>query len=332
MIRTIITVFLLCSFLVACDSASDYRLERLDRTEFRVQAADVSQDGRFSAVLTSQEGIKLFDNKKGNMLHHWQQEQNESEYFFTLAFSPSADVLLAASRMTLVLWDTESGAVIGAWRNDESSIIDIAVANGGHSIALARNDGKVIYFEPKTQRRLELLQHQDKVTQVELSANGQFLLSGGNDHQAILWQLEPVTILHRFQASGRITQLALDATGHYALVSSSREAIIYHLVTGEPIQQLRPFKRSHVFSSARFSSDQQWLITGTASRLVELWSIQSGKRACSWHIQGRKHDSPPQAALLSFGFQQPAQFLVETSAGFAESWRLPASCLAALPP
>jgi len=233
---------------------------------------------------------------------------------------------LAASRMTVVLWATVTGEVLGAWRNDDSFILDVAVSNNGQHIVLARNDGTVVFFEPTTGRRIEFQGHADKVNQVEVSANGQYVFSGGNDHQAILWRTNPVQITHTFPIEGRVTQLAIDPEGRYGLVSSGTETHIRNLVSGSIYRELSIKAQQKVFSSAVFSADSKWLLTGTASRLVELWSLESGRRACWWRVKGRTGEHPPRAAIIGLGFTNAQTVAVETSAGFGELWQLPLAC------
>ncbi|MCO4321149.1 WD40 repeat domain-containing protein [Aliidiomarina quisquiliarum] len=324
MLRTL-KIALLSVTLLACSPAAEL-IERNERTSSRVQAAAVSTNGQYSVVSTTEEGLRLFDTLTGELLHNWQQEDGGISQIVALKFSDDSNVVLAASRMTLVLWDTQSGEVLGAWRNDESFILDVAVSNNGQHIVLARNDGTVIFFEPNTGRRIEFQAHSDKVTQVEISANGQYVFSGGNDHQAILWRTEPVQITHSFPIEGRITQLAIDSFGRYGLVSSATQAYIHNLVTGEMVTTLSIKAQQKVFSSAVFSTDGKWLLTGTPSRLIELWSVKNGHRACTWRVNGRAGEHPPRAAIIALGFTNAQTIAIETSAGFGELWQLPAAC------
>src|SRR5690554_1449223 len=321
----ILKIALLSVTLLACSPAAEL-VERNERTSSRVQAAAVSSNGHYSLVSTTEEGLRLFDTRTGQLLHNWQQEDGGISQIVALSFSDSGNVVLAASRMTLVLWSTITGEVLGAWRNDESFILDVAVSNNGQHIALARNDGIVVFFEPATGRRIEFQAHTDRVNQVEMSANGSYVLSGGNDHQAILWRTDPVQIIHHFPIEGRVTRLAMDSMGRYALVSSAVEAQIRNLVTGDIHRHLDIAAHQKVFSSAVISSDSKWLLTGTASRLIELWALNSGNRVCSWRVDGRAGEHPPRAAIIGLGFMNTQTIAIETSAGFGELWRLPPTC------
>lgn len=324
MLRTL-KIALLSVSLLACSPAAEL-IERNERTSSRVQAAAISNNGQFSVVSTTEEGLRLFDTITGELLHNWQQEDGGISQIVAIKFSDDSNVLLAASRMTLVLWDTHTGEVLGAWRNDESFILDVAVSNNGQHIVLARNDGIVVLFEPNTGRRIEFQAHTDKVTQVEISANGHYVFSGGNDHQAILWRTEPIQITHTFPIEGRITQLAIDSLGRYGLVSSASQAHIRNLVTGDIFRTLSIKAQQKVFSSAVFSTDGKWLLTGTPSRLVEIWSLHNGDRRCSWRVKGRTGEHPPRAAIIGLGFTNAQTIAIETSAGFGELWQLPTAC------
>ncbi len=324
MLRTL-KIVLLSVTLLACSPAAEL-IERNERTSSRVQAAAISKNGSFSLVSTTEEGLRLFDTQSGQLLHNWQQEDGGISQIIAISFSDDGNVVLAASRMTVVLWSTVNGEVLGAWRNDDSFILDVAVSNHGEHIVLARNDGIVILFEPKTGRRVEFQAHTDRVNQVEISANGQYVLSGSNDHQAILWRTDPVQIVHHFPIEGRITRLAMDSAGRYAFVSSGVSANLYNLVSGKLQQSLDIRANQKVFSSAAFSADSQWLLTGTASRLIEFWDVTTGERVCHWRIDGRAGEHPPRAAIIALGFINAQTIAIETSAGFGELWQLPTSC------
>ncbi|WP_113907836.1 WD40 repeat domain-containing protein [Aliidiomarina celeris] len=307
--------------LLGCSPGSEL-LERQTRTEGTVQAAALTNDGSLSLVATAEEGLRLFDNQKNTIRFNWQQEEQGISQIVAVAFSPDNSVALAASRMTLVLWSTESGEVLGAWRNDESFIIDVAVSNRGEHIVLARNDGVVLFFNPSTGRRLEFQGHSDRVNQVQVSANGRYVLSGGNDHQALLWNTEQVAIVHRLPAAGRVTRIALDANGTLAMVNAGPDTFIYHLVSGERLHTLSTLSRQNVFTSARFSPNSKYLLTGSASRQIELWSMNSGNRIAHWRADGKPSDHPPRAAVLALAFLPNQTILSESSAGFGERWQL----------
>ncbi|MCC5854251.1 MAG: hypothetical protein JJU10_01025 [Idiomarina sp.] len=309
-------------FLSGC--APDPELmQRHERSNSRVQAAAISNDGRFSLIATNEEGLRLYDHQTGQLLHNWQQDDEGISQIVSVDFSHDGGTAIAASRMTIVLWNTATGEVKGAWRNDDGVILDVAVANSGRAVAIARSDGVVLLFEPQTGRRLEFLGHRDRVNTVDISPNGRYVLSGGNDHQAFLWGTRDGQIVHHFPIEQRVIRVRLHPGGEFALVSSAVEAQIRRLTTGEIHTHLNYHVRQKVFSSAAFSPDGRWLVTGSPSRQVELWSVQNGDRLTFWRVQGRPGDHPPRAAILSTSFASENTIAIETSAGYGELWRIP---------
>ncbi|CUS48188.1 MAG: WD40 repeat domain lipoprotein [Idiomarinaceae bacterium HL-53] len=319
-LKTLHVALICLVFAVACTPRGQLE-KREQRTQSSVQAAAISSNGALSLVASAEEGLRLFDNESETLRHNWQQEDEGISQLISVAFTYDGTIAVAASRMTLALWDSQSGDILGAWRNDESAIFDIAVANQGSHIVFARNDNKVILFEPSTGRRLEFLGHTDRVNQVAISPNGRYVLSGGNDHRAFLWDTESGQVVHEFPMPGRVLRVTLDMSGTFALVSSATQSNIFHLVSGEIISELQTNVRQKVFSAASFRDDLKLLVTGTASRQVEIWNVESGERIANWHVEGQEGEHPPQAAILATRFIEDDRVRIETSAGYGEIWR-----------
>lgn len=319
-LKSQLAILVCCFFTISCSEQAQL-VSQVERTNARVQAAAISYDGTQSLIASAEQGLRMFDNTTGQIVHNWQQEDEGISQLTTVAFTQDGEVAIAASRMTMALWDTQTGNVIGAWRNDESIIHDIAVSNGGEHIVFGRNDNIVVLFEPETGRRLEFFGHTDRVNQVAISPNGEFVLSAGNDHRALLWSTDTGQVIHEIAMEGRVLRTALDMDGRFGFISTATEAKIIHLVSGEIMSRLETNVRQKVFSAASFSYDGELLITGTASRQVEIWSVDTGKRLVMWRVSGGSDEQPPRAAVLATYLVDQNRVLVETSAGVGEVWR-----------
>lgn len=318
-----LTLFFALSYilLTACSQGSE-RLDYVERSPSRTQAAAISNDASLSFVATSEHGLKLFDLNTQQRLHNWQQEEGGIAQITSVALSADNLVAVAASRETLATWDTQTGAVLGYWRMDESSIRDIAVSNRGQSIVIARADGVVLVFEPDSGRRLEFFGHSERVNSVDISPNGRYVISGGDDHQTLVWRSADAQILHQFSAEGRVNRVRFNPDGSTALSASAQTANIWHLTRGELVSQLHHRNRHKSFLSAAFSADGRFLVTGSPSRHLEVWQVATGSRLHSAQVNGREGEHPPRAAVLAVAFtEQEGKVLSENSAGFAESWR-----------
>lgn len=310
-----------CFFLTACGQASE-RADRFERSPSRTQAAAISNDASLSFVATSEHGLMLFDLKNQQRLHNWQQDQDGIAQINSVALSADNRIAVAASRETLAMWDTQSGAVRGYWRMDESTIRDIAVSNRGQHIVIGRSDGAVLLFEPDSGRRLEFFGHSERINSVDISPNGRYVLSGGDDHQALVWRTADAQIVHDFAADGRVNRVHFNPDGSTALVASAQTASIWQLTSGELISELRHRSRHKSFVSAAFSADGHYLVTGSPSRHLEVWRVSDGRRLHSVNVSGREGEHPPRAAVIAVGFGgQTGEVFSENSAGFAEHWQ-----------
>lgn len=314
-------IALSCLVLTACNGGLD-RLERVERSPSRTQAAVISNDASLSFIATSEHGLMLIDLDTQQPLHNWQQEQGGIAEIISVALSADNSVAAAASRESIATWDTQTGAVLGYWRVDESSIRDIAVSNRGQSIVIARSDGVVLVFEPDTGRRLEFFGHSERVNSVDVSPNGRYIVSGGDDHKTLVWRSADAQVLHEFSATGRINHVRFNPDGSAAFSASAQTANIWHLTSGELISQLHHRSRYKTFLSAAFSADGRYLVTGSPSRHLEIWQVASGSRLHSLQVDGRRGEHPPRAAVIAVAFSpQTDQVLSENSAGFAASWK-----------
>ena len=87
---------------------------------------------------------------------------------------------------------------------------------------IGRANGKVLFFDPSTGRRLEFLGHQEKVNTVDISPNGQFALTGSNDYKAYLWSTQSGQIIHVFDHTNRVTMVAIDDQSRYLFTADSQ--------------------------------------------------------------------------------------------------------------
>ncbi|NNJ72713.1 MAG: hypothetical protein HKP09_05980, partial [Enterobacterales bacterium] len=116
---------------------------------------------------------------------------------------------------------------------------------------------------------------------------------------------------------------ALSRDGKYAFTSGTKaDAFIWDLVSGEQISQLNLEKRQYVLSAARFSDDNQYLLTGAPSRQLTLWQKDSGKILQTLNVSTRTTNKPSGAIIYAVGFNAAGELLTESSAGWGERWAL----------
>lgn len=287
-------------------------------------AADISPDSSISVVSSITGGIDVWDLNTTEVRYTWSHQGEGNNTVANIHIAADNSYVITSDREAFALWSMESGEPEGFWRIDESSIRDVAVSNNGRGLLVARGNGKVMFFEPQTGRRLEFLGHQEKVNSIDLSPNGFYALSGGNDYVAYLWDTRSGQVIHRFTHSSRVTKVALDDEGRFAFTADSkRDARIWDLQSGEEVSNLKYIQRQKIFSAAKFSADGEYLLTGSPSRRLNLWRVADGSEVNEWKVAPREGSKPQSAVVYAVGFVNEKQIISESSSGLAETWSIP---------
>lgn len=310
--------------LCACQPNSSTPIKRWQHSVEGAYAADISNNGKFSAVSSMHHGISLWDLEKNALMFSWSQEQNSADNL-VLAVDIANDnkYVLTASRQNFALWNTNNGKSVGYWQVRDSTIRDIALSNNGEHVLIGKSNGTVVHLTIDSGRRLEFLGHTEKVNSVDLLPNGRVALSGANDFVAYVWDTLSGQVIYRFNHPSRVTKVALDPRGRYAFTADSKkDANIWDLKTGKLVSQLQYSNRQEVFSSIRFSDDGTLLLTGAPSRKVSLWDIKTGERQESWYVTPRDDIRPAGAVVHSAAFRDNTHIITESSSGYAELWQI----------
>jgi WD40 repeat protein len=318
--KLLLLTFLL-TLLSACGGSNSTPLESWRHADQGVYAANISSDSSISVVSSISNGIVVWDLSNNKKLYEWHHQGDGNNLVANIHIAFDKSVVVSSDREAFALWSLSSGEPEGFWRIDESSIRDIAVTNQGQGIIVGRGNGKVMYFEPKTGRRLEFLGHTEKVNSVDISPNGHYALSGGNDYVAYLWDTRSGQVIHRFTHPSRVTKVALDDHGRYAFTADSqRQARVWDLVSGQEVSHLRYTARQRIFSTAVFSADGKYLLTGSPSKRINLWNVADGSELNEWKVTPRVGSRPQTAVVYAVGFWKDNKIVSESSSGLAEIW------------
>lgn len=310
-------------FLVACDSSFSKPERYFQHAPAGSLAAAFSRDASFGITSSINEGIVVWDLEYNQKVYQWnhQSPEGSANVIGNIYISFDKSHAVTADREAFALWNLETGEPVGFWRIDESSVRDLAVSNAGRAILIGRGNGKVLFFEPQTGRRLEFLAHQEKINSVALSPNGNYALSGSNDYTAYLWDTRTGQVLFRFDHPSRVTKVALHDGGRYAFTADSQKhARIWDLTTGQEVSRLKYLQRQKIFSAARFSEDGAALLTGSPDRHLSLWDVATGKKLQDWKVKAKPDSLTRSAVVYAVEFYGDSQVISASSSGWVEIW------------
>ncbi|WP_375754069.1 WD40 repeat domain-containing protein [Vibrio sp. HN007] len=283
----------------------------------------LSRDGRFALLYSKEHHLVLWDLAENNQLAELGEQDPEGNTVSTIKISDNGRYAVTATQLNFAVWDLAWSKAEGLWSISDGLIRDVDVSSNGEQVLLGLSNGKAIYVNLVTGRRMEFLAHREKVNTVALSANGKYALSGGNDYKAYFWDTTTGQALYMFEHDARINRVALQRDGKLAFTSDgSNDSFVWDLANGKKISELKSLSRQLVFSTARFSDDGQMIVTGTPSGRVQLWNSNTGKRLDWWEVEPLKETRPPRAVVYDAAFDYENRVISATSAGIAQAWKI----------
>lgn len=309
--------------LAGCDQAPSLAITRQPLSDDGALAAALSPDATLALVSTARQGVTVWDLASGQPRYQWRMSQDDQDQVFITRFSPLGSHAVTATTDTFALWRLDNGHATGFYSLTESRLRDIALAENGRTVLIGREDGKAEVVDLASGRRLQFLGHSEQINTVDLSANGRYALTGGNDYAAYLWDTQSGQVLHRFNHGSRVTLVCLDPAGRYALTASGMgPATLWDLVSGKAVSQLAMPHRQQIYSAARFVNQGQWLLTGSPSRLAQLWQVSDGRQLAAWLVAKRPAARPSSAVVYGVALGDNNQVVTVSSGGYAERWSI----------
>ena len=271
-------------------------------------------------------GARIFDETAGQELMNYRPHGSVLD----VDLSPDGtQIATVGSDQSIKIW--ERGATDQSWRvvqkllgRHRGRIRTVRFGTNGDSCLLfsAGDDGVIACWhldERQQWQTAELYRgHEDAVTDLALSPDGNLLASASADETIRLWQLkdnECVAVLRGHQARVLAVSFAADSK---RLVSGGEDSrgMVWDLQTGDRITVLAG--HSAAVNSVDFSPDGRRVITGSQDNLVKLWNLSpdvladgdSAKELLSLSEHNREvtavRFSPDGRALFSAGLDAQA--------------------------
>ena len=326
MLRKCLLFFLLLSAVLASTACN--------KTPAPTSSFEVASQGLHTAALDDKgeyvfaasinHGGSLWRTSDSERFYNWNHTENELSTILSADFDSAGNWALTAEAHTLVLWDTSKGSAYRFW-TAPGDVLDVALGPNGSSAILGLDDHSAVIFDIRRGGILRTFTHQNRVRSVDLSDDGSIAITGSEDYSAKTWNVRTGKVLFAQQHADDVQLVKLSADGKLALsVSKYDKALVWQSETGEPLGEI-PLNAEHLkrgirFTTARFSHDNRYLLTGRPDQRVELWDIQSMQRIQEWLLPKRDKWKPSSAAVLSVSFTQTeGQYLAVGSNGMVHT-------------
>jgi len=282
-------------------------------------SASLSSDGKLAVVGAFNHGGSLWDIQARERLYDWNHVNQGFSVISAAAFSPNADYALTATQLDLVLWDVTSGQPRAYW-SAPAEIMQLDLSPAGDFALLGLANHTAVLFDVKQGGVKRTLRHEARVRSVDLSRDGQFAVTGSDAYKTRFWDIQQGTELQSITLGNVVDTVALSPDAQRAFSSGSLDkAVIWDTQSGEilhTLSDINSIKQQRVsYLSARFSDDGEQLLTGTASGLVQLWSVAEGSVLKSWRVYKRDPYGPVHAGVYAVAFGADGSYLAVSSNG-----------------
>ncbi|MFT6268145.1 MAG: WD40 repeat protein [Alphaproteobacteria bacterium] len=308
--------------LSACSIPDTTPIDKANLSPSGVYAADIHPEKQLAVISEVSGEIKVHDLSSNTALYSWRHQGEGLNLVDNVKFSKDGDFVVTSDSEAFAVWSLATGEPIGFWRIDQSTIRDIAIANGARAVLVGRADGTVMFFELQTERRLEFIAHEQKINSVDLSANGRYALTGGNDYKAYLWDTNTAQIIHVFDHPQRVIKVLLDQSAKFLFTADGQnKAQIWDAQTGHEVSRLHFIERQLIFTAAKFSKDSKYLLTGSPSKRLALWDVHTGKVRQEWRVAPSDGPAPQSAVVYAVDFVDSIPVSIASSGNY-EKWAI----------
>ncbi len=273
-----------------------------------MHTAAIDEAAELTLVGSIYHGGSLWRLGDSERLFDWNHTQTDYSTFIAADFSDDGAWAVSAEAHTMVLWNTRNGEGSRYW-TAPAEILDIELNQNASLALLGLSDHTAVAFDIQRGGIRQTFTHKNRVRSVDFSADGRLAISGSEDYTARVWDVRSGALLSTMQHEDDVQLVVLSDDAQLALsVSKYDTARLWNPASGELIAEL-PLRAEHLkrglrFTTARFSKNNQLLLTGRADQIVQLWDVETMKEVGRWKLPKRDAWKPTSAAVLDVAFSE----------------------------
>ena len=232
-----------------------------------ITALAVSLDGKFFITAGNGKTLKLWDLELGKMVRSYEGLKTTVA---DIAFIDENKFLTVGEKF-IQIWDVSQDKPIKTSKQ-KANLYTLAIAAGSNTIFTNGKSNEIQTFDLQSLSPTGNLEgHAHIVTDLAVSDNGQFLVSGSNDRTAKIWNIEERKLIKSFPGHlGVITTVDISSKGNFILTGSQDKTVrIWDVQTNLPIEMIEGHTKT--ITTATFSEDDQFVYTTSSDKTAKLW-------------------------------------------------------------
>ncbi len=244
----------------------------------RITDIEINRDASLMAASTYNKQAVILGVTSGQ-IRATVQHKDVIEY---CAFSPDGQRLATASRDgTAAVWDTQSGAALGAPLRHFTNVKFVRFSPEGRRLLTTCWDNTAWIWDLTTGKTLtEPIRHDNRIVTADFSPDGQRVATGSIDHTAMIWDIqsgEQIPLSFRNHGDSGV---AFNPSGSRLLTwSTDGTARVWNPQTGEPVTPI--LRHANWIVNGRFSPDGARVVTASHDRSAVVWDAATGQRVAS---------------------------------------------------
>ena len=298
--------------------------------EGTVETQVLANDGIYSAALDDvsslalissiYDGASLWRTPDRQQIFTWEHTPNKDQSTHLVAISDDGKLAATVSNnINLSIWNGVDGNHITSFQSP-SKINQLAIVDRNNAVIVALENHTSLLIDIRSGSTLAVLNHQNQVNSVDLNANKNIAITGSTDQSAKIWSLHNPQQSKELKHNAAVNLVKLSPDGSLAFsMAKYDKAMIWNAnnanVYGEIPLSSSLIKRGGVFTTAKFSNDNQWLLTGTAAGIVQLWDIKNFRLSREWKMPKRYFIRPNKSAVLAVAFGSNNHYSAITTNG-----------------